>query len=94
MKGISQPQLSAMCEGLLQSTIRLPPMKIVTLSSASSIIGDWLSLRDGAAKTPCNGGSITGIYRPDRIFHLVIADFNLSMIKERAKELPLVQGVA
>ena len=31
--------------------------------------------------------------RPDRVFLLVVADYNLTMIEERAKELPLVQGV-
>ena len=29
----------------------------------------------------------------DGILHLVAADFDLAMVKERAKELPLVQGV-
>ena len=31
--------------------------------------------------------------RPDRVFHLIVADFNLTVVKERTKELPLVQGV-
>ena len=30
---------------------------------------------------------------PDSVLHLVIADLNLTVIKERAKVLPLVQGV-
>ena len=29
--------------------------------------------------------------RPDRVFHLVVADFYLAMVEERAKELPLVK---
>ena len=31
--------------------------------------------------------------RPDRVFHLVVADFYLAMVEKYAKELPLVQGV-
>ena len=29
----------------------------------------------------------------DRVLHLVVADFNLAVVEERAKVLPLVQGV-
>ena len=31
--------------------------------------------------------------RSNRILHLVVADFNLAVVEERAKVLPLVQGV-
>ena len=31
--------------------------------------------------------------RTDGVLHLVVADFNLAVIKERTKVLPLVQGV-
>ena len=32
--------------------------------------------------------------RSNRILHLVVADFNFAVVEERAKVLPLVQGVS